>query len=168
MTRWLLYTVGLPTVIQGYIVGAVFLTLRLVERPHIDSGVFCAWWRPGVQKRWNYATTLGGFIAKPSWWSLKIKYHEFLHVEQYLLLNLLGAIQAAVLVPWLSWWAFLWWGSSGILWLAPNYIASVVEHKRPGVSWFRALYHTTAHEQWAYSETKAKFDGVNDPWEASR
>jgi len=161
-------TVGLPTLFQGYLVGLIALTLRLVERPHFDGPVFCAWWRPKVDDKWGYATTIAGFIGKPSWWNDRTRFHELRHFEDYVLDNLKAAILCGCVIgPALSWWWALGiWATSGALWTVPNFLAAIIEHKRPGVSWLQAAYYLSDHEQDAYAQEKAYADGYRDRWES--
>lgn len=166
MSKWLYLSVGIPTLIQGYLLGGLLMMFRIADHPHFDGPVLCLWFRPKVASKWNYTTTIAACLVKAPWYNEMTRHHElYSHFRDYIVYNALGAVQAAVLAPFIDWWAFAWWGSSGALWTLPGFVTSVIENKRKGVSWKAAIYMRTTHEQKAYAITKTAFDGEKDPWE---
>lgn len=166
MTRriWALaLTVGLPTLVQGYVIGLLTLAIGLTKKPHFDGPVLCTYWR----KDRRFTTTIAAWMAKSWHFTERTRFHEWEHVEDYLLDNFKAVfLSACVIGPfWSWWWALGIWGTSGALWHVPNFVAAAIVNKRKGVSWFDALYYYSDHEQDAYSVTKARFDGEPDKWE---
>ena len=165
MNPALYLTVGLPTLIQGYVVGCFALLFRVIKKPGFDGPVLYGEWAPWIAKRWSYTTTIGAFQGRASWFDERTRVHEAIHLEQYMNLNMLGAVLAACLVPALGWWSFLVWGTSGAPWILPNFLTAIINYKRPGVSWLQAAYYQSSHERHAYAETKTFFDNMRDRWE---
>ena len=131
MSKWLYLSVGIPTLIQGYLLGGLLMMFRIADHPHFDGPVLCLWFRPKVASKWNYTTTIAACLVKAPWYNEMTRHHElYSHFRDYIVYNALGAVQAAVLAPFIDWWAFAWWGSSGALWTLPGFVTSVIENKR--------------------------------------
>ena len=161
---WILWlTFGLPTIAQGWFIGAFALMFRRVEHPRFVGPFLVTDKRKGRQR---YTTTLAAFIMRSIYADVETMWHEInVHGEQYLELNVLGGLLAAVLSPALGWWSFLLWGTSGFLWLGPNYLVAFIRYKSRGISWTDACYYWTSHEQDAYARTLCEFDGLRSRWE---
>ncbi len=157
---WLLCTFGIPTLLQGYIIGAGSMMVRRTQGPFFRGPVLFA----AKRGKADYSTTLGAFVALSPGASPATFHHETIHVRQYLGLNVLGGLLAAALAYPLGWWAFAIWGSSGFAWLAPDYLIATLRFKRRGVSW-KTIYYKTEFEQDAYARTKTDLDGETDRWE---
>lgn len=164
----LLYTVGLPNVVRGHVYGLLSLVFGIGMKPHYRHGLLRVWARPWVQAKWDYTTTLGSWMLLASWFNRRTEEHEETHVRQYVELSFLGLIISACLTPWLGWWAFLIWATSGEPWLLPQFLTGVIRYKRKGVTWLQAAYYAAMFEQHAYAWTKTFFDGQLDPWEHHR
>jgi hypothetical protein len=158
---WL--TFGIPTIIQGWFLGAMALMVRRARDPYLIGPFLVTTKNKGKQQ---YTTTLGAWVNKSTHASAMTMYHELeVHGEQYLELNVLGGILALVLIPALGWWSFLVWGTSGFMWLGPNFLVALVRYKSKDVGWMDACYYWTSHEQDAYARTEAEFDGQRARWE---
>jgi hypothetical protein len=158
MNLLLALTVGLPSILQGYVIGLLALTLGVAKWPHFDGPILCTYWRPWVEARWRYSTTIGAWMGKAIWANETTIYHEKIHCQQYIDLNVLGAVLGACLIPWIGWQGFLIvWGTSGAPWLLPNFVTAVIRHKRRGVSWLDAAYMLSMHERAAYAITAEQF-----------
>lgn len=157
---WL--TFGIPTLAQGWFLGCWALIFRRAERPRFHGPILVTQKR---NREAQYTTTLGGWINLGPWATSETVWHENVHIEQYLELNVLGALLAAALIPALGWWSFAVWGSSGFLWLGPNYLVAFLRYKERDISWTQACYYWTSHEQDAYARTTCEFDGLRSRWE---
>jgi hypothetical protein len=159
---WL--TFGIPTIIQGWFLGAGALMVRVAEKPYFLGPILVTYKR---NERASYTTTLAGWINRGPHAGATTMYHEQIHLEQYLEFNVLAAIQAACFIGpfWSWWWALGWWGTSGFLWFGPNYIVALIRYKSREVGWMDACYFWTSHEQDAYARTEAEFDGQRVRWE---
>jgi len=154
MNYLLALTIGIPTLLQGYIVGCLAMMLGIAKWPHFDGPVLCTYWRQWVEKRWPYTTTIGAWMGKAIWTDERTIFHENIHLQQYVDLNALGAVLGACLIPWIGWQGFLIvWGTSGAPWILPNFVTAAVRHKRKHVSWMDAVYMGSTHEQAAYAIT---------------
>jgi hypothetical protein len=150
MNPWLTFTVGLPTLAQGYVVGLLTLMLGITRAPHFDGPVLATSWRPWFEKRWGYTTTIGAWMGRASWYSTKTDFHERVHLRQYIDLNFLGLVLGACLVPWIGWQGMLiLWGTSGAPWLLPNFITGWIRFGDP--------YMGAEHELSAYAQTERVF-----------
>lgn len=158
-------TFGIPSLLQGYVIGLLTMMFGFTHKPRFDGPVLVTDWRPWFSERWAYCTTIAAWQGRPPWFNEWTRYHENIHLKQFIDMNVLGAFLAAALAYPLGWWAFAVWGSSGALWYAPGYLAAIVRYKRPGVSWLDAAYYASVLEEHAYSATKAKQDGHHDRWE---
>ena len=158
MTYWLYLTVGWPTLIQGYVIGLFSLMFGLTRKPRFDGPVLATDWRPWVEKRYNFTTTIGAWQGRASWFNETTRYHEAVHLRQYIDLNTIGAILGAALIPWIGWQgALILWATSGAPWLLPLFVTAVIRYKRGGVSWMDAAYMGTEHELSAYAQTALRF-----------
>lgn len=157
---WL--TFGIPTLLQGYFLGCWAIIFRRAEKPFFIGPCLVTRKR---NKNAQYTTTLGAWMSLGPWAGAQTVWHEQVHLEQYLELNVLGGILAACLVPALGWWSFAVWGSSGFLWLGPNYLVALIRYKDRRTSWTDACYYWTSHEQDAYARTLCEFDGLRHRWE---
>ena len=154
MNLILALTIGIPTLLQGYLVGLLTLALGMTKQPGFTGPVLTTLWRPWVEKRWAYTTTIGAWMGMASWTNERTIFHEVIHLDQYIDLNALGAVLGASLSPWIGWEGFLIvWGSSGAPWLLPGFLTAVVRYKRRGVKWMDAVYMGSLHERAAYAIT---------------
>ena len=166
----LFLTIGLPTLVQGYVIGTITLMFGMTRKPHFDGPVLAAWWRPWVEKRWNFATTIGAFMGKPTWWNPRVRFHEWRHVLFYVFLNALGLTFAGIdmLGPGdRQWWVSLlmFWAPSGCPMLIPAFVVAAILNWRRGLGFMKGVYYPSIHEQEAYAVTKTFFDHDLDPWE---
>jgi hypothetical protein len=160
---WIWLTFGWPTIIQGYILGGGALMVRRARDPYFIGPLLVTTKNKGSQQ---YTTTLGGWINKSTRATAATMFHEGeVHIWQYLGLNVLGGLLSLCLIPALGWWTFLVWGTSGFMWLGPNYLIALIRYKSKDVGWMDACYYWTSHEQDAYARTEAEFDGQRSRWE---
>lgn len=160
---WILWlTFGWPTILQGWFLGCFALIFRRARDPYFN-GPFLITTKGGGKQQ--YTTTLGGWINKSNRADIETLWHEAVHLEQYLELNVLAGILSLALAYPLGWWALLIWGSSGFLWLGSNYLVAFVRYKDRHTSWTDACYFWTSHEQDAYARTLCEFDGLRGRWE---
>jgi hypothetical protein len=138
------------------------MIVRRATDPHFIGPILVTTKSKGKQQ---YTTTLAGWINKSVWASEKTVWHEFVHLEQYLELNVLGGLLSLALIYPLGWWTLLIWGTSGFMWLGPNYLVAFIRYKTRGISWTDACYFWTSHEQDAYARTLCEFDGLRSRWE---
>jgi hypothetical protein len=158
---WL--TFGLPTIAQGWFLGAGALLVRRARDPYLIGPLLVTTKNKGKQQ---YTTTLGGWINKSTHAGATTMFHEAeVHIWQYLGLNVLGGLLSLALAYPLGWWTLLIWGTSGFMWLGPNYLIAFIRYKARDVSWTDACYFWTSHEQDAYARTEAEFDGQRAKWE---
>lgn len=138
----------------------------LAHRPSMDRRLILQMsWRPWVEKRWRYSTTLGRTI----WFQARhrdderVQRHELIHVHQVealLLLSLLvgllhGLLDYRETSAWLE-GALIW--CSGGVWQLPNYLAAGLRH-----GWKHA-YRDAEHERSAYAQTDWN-DGSKSWWD---
>jgi hypothetical protein len=157
---WL--TFGWPTLLQGWFIGCWALIFRRARDPYFLGPVLMTTKNKGKQQ---YTTTLGGWINKSIHASPETIWHEAVHLHQYLELNVLAGLLSLALIYPLGWWTFLIWGTSGFLWLGPNYLVALILYKDKHTSWTDACYYWTSHEQDAYARTLCEFDGLRYRWE---
>lgn len=144
MTWWLLpWTI--PTLLQGYLVGLLSMMVGLTKSPRFSKGVLQLSWRPWFERRWHYSTTIGACMGLHSRHGHWTEWHEFVHINQYEDLNLLGAVTGGLLcvVDWRV--GLIVWASSGALWLLPNFISGWIRYGDP--------YMGAEHELSAYAQT---------------
>jgi len=166
MTTWRLFPTQLPSLVLGWTWVLFAFCLGLAHRLHVDEGVLCGYWRPWVEKRWDFTTTIGHGMIKASWFHEGTRFHERIHVWLYESICFLGFVLALALLPALEWrGSLILWATSGAPWLIPLYLYSAFRWKRRGVTWFQAFYYFTFWERAAYSETKSHRDGEHDRWE---
>jgi len=157
MTYWLAFTVGLPTLVQGYVLGLLTLTFGFTRYPRFDGPLLVTDWRPWWGLRWHYCTTIGAWQGRPVWFNKWTDWHEDIHLMQFVDENAKGLVLGACLTPWLGWKGLLIiWGTSGAAWLLPNYITAAVRYWRPGVSFMDAVYKGSGHEDHAYDSTEVE------------
>lgn len=150
MNPWLYATIGIPTLLQGYLVALVTLMVGISKRPRFDGPVLATDWRPWVEKRWPYTTTIGAWMGRPVWYNEPTAFHEAVHLRQYIDLNGLGIALGACLIPWLGWQGMLiLWGTSGAPWLLPNYLTAWIRWGQP--------YMGAEHELSAHAQTEKRF-----------
>ncbi len=148
MSPWLI-PFAIPTYVQTALV--FLLSFPFWERPIRPYGGFIiARWRPWFAVRWKYTTTLGFMMGThdPYAVSDQLLMHETIHAyRQYVDLNVLAFVLAGCLLPWLGWvGALVLWGTSGMLWLVPNFFTGWVR--------FGDAYMGSEHERSAYAQTK--------------
>jgi hypothetical protein len=151
MTYWLVVT-SLPSIMQGHVFALLTLMLGFSRKPHYRDGVLTQEWRPWFAKRYRYSLTIGHCITvHPNHLDLKrIWKHELVHIRQYEDAALLSAVIAGFLVAMpnygLSWIeGLILWGSSGALWLLPNFLTGWIR--------FGDAYRGSEHERSAYAQT---------------
>ena len=155
MNPWLiLFTI--PTLLQGWLVGLLSLTVGISRYPSVERGVLVTYWRPWVARRWHYSTTIGAWMGMHPEHGGRTEYHELIHVQQYEDLNLLGAALGGLLciVSWRT--GLIVWASSGPLWLLPNFIG--------GLARYGSAYYGASHERSAYCITAIEADRDGRPW----
>jgi hypothetical protein len=142
---WWIFPLLLPTLLQGYIVGLLSLALGISCNPRFDGPVLQTDWRPWVERRWHYSTTIGAWMGLHSHRSLRTEWHEWVHVRQYFDMNVLGAILGgfACIVSWQL--GLILWASSGPLWLVGNFLTGWLRHGD--------AYMGSEHELSAYAQT---------------
>ena len=156
------FTFGWPTLLTGWFLGCWALIFRRARDPYFAGPFLITTKNKGKQE---YTTTLAGWINKSIWADAETLWHESVHLEQYLELNVLGGLLSLALIYPLGWWTFLIWGTSGFMWLGPNYLIAFIRYKSRDISWTDACYFWTSHEQDAYARTLCEFDGLRSRWE---
>jgi hypothetical protein len=155
---FLALTFGIPTLIQGYVLGLLSLTIGFTRRPYFDGPVLVTESRPWVERWWHFTTTIAAWMIIPTWFNERTRFHENHHLRQYIDLNVLAFVLAACLLPWLGWkGSLILWGTSGALWLVPNFITAGIRYWRPGVSFMDAVYRQSSHEDHAYDSTDVEY-----------
>jgi len=158
---WL--TFGWPTILQGWFLGCWALIFRRARDPYFFGPFLVTTKNKGRQE---YTTTLAAWVNKSIYADAETMHHEInIHGEQYLELNVLGGLLSLALAYPLGWWAFLIWGTSGFMWLGPNYLVAFIRYKDRHTTWTDACYFWTSHEQDAYARTLCEFDGLRSRWE---
>lgn len=157
--RYLLVIIALPSILLGHIYVALILALGMARSPRYESYVITAVWRPWVDKRWRYSTTIGHGIGyrplrrPPRGWldnkdfATSIAAHEHVHTRQYEDLCCLGLLISCALLPFCRWeLCVILYSSSGALWLVGNYGTALLRGKH--------AYRGTQHELSAYAQTR--------------
>jgi hypothetical protein len=131
----------------------------MAQDPRYIRGVPTVTWRPWVAKRWRFSTTVGhGFAFHPKAGGLT-EYHEFVHIDTYEDLCILGAVLGGLLCI-VSWKAgLILWCSSGAPWLLPNFITGWIR--------FGDAYYGSSHERFAYAATKVEVPNNGRPFHAT-
>lgn len=147
MTYWLIPT-SLPSIVLGHVWGGLLLVVRAAGEPHYKAGILVVVFRGWAASSWRYSTTIGHCVSIHPRHGERTWDHERLHIWQYEDLCLLGAVISGALSPWLGWWSFLLWGTSGAPWLLPNYLTGWIR--------FKDAYLGSEHERSAYAQTIGK------------
>jgi hypothetical protein len=130
--NWILFLCSLQSVLLGHLYVGAALLFRFAEKPAYEPGlVLTAQWRPWMDRKWKYSTTIGrGIIYKPDRRdepdkiNTTLERHERKHIWQQedmcFLATLIGGSVAAT-GEWII--GLIVWASA-ILWLAVNFITA--------------------------------------------
>lgn len=142
---------AIPTYLQSLVV--FLISFPFWQRPvDIRGGLVLVTWRPWFAKRWKYSTTLGVIMGTHDIHAVsdRLLAHEQVHaLRQYPDMNVLGlALSGVAMLCGVQWWLALamFWGSSGMLWLVPNYLTGWIR--------FGDAYMGSEHERSAYAQTQ--------------
>ena len=170
MNPWLI-PLTLPTLLQGWLVGLLSLTLGFSQYPSVKRGVLMTFWRPWLAKRWRYSTTLGAWMGMHPDHGGTTEFHEAIHIQQYETANVLAAGVCGIVAFWEWRLALILYAFSGMLWLLPNFLVGWVRYhgttpdspallaKRFGRlrNWWNKqqtpAYYGSDHERFAYAAT---------------
>ena len=152
MNPWFI-PLTLPTLLQGWLVGLLSLTLGFSQHPSVRRGVLITFWRPWFAKRWRYSTTLGAWMGMHPNHGQRTEFHEGIHIQQYESLNCLSAMLSGIIIGVGAIYGgevftFAWklglilWAFSGMLWLLPNFLIGLIRYGNG--------YYGSDHERMAY------------------
>jgi len=141
---WLI-PLTLPTLLQGWLVGLLSLTLGFSQYPSVKRGVLMTFWRPWFAKRWRYSTTLGAWMGMHPDHGGTTEFHEAIHIQQYEDLNCLGAMLGGIVAIFNWRLGLILWAFSGMMWLLPNFITGWIRYGN--------AYYGSSHERFAYAAT---------------
>jgi len=140
--NWWLILFTLPTLLQGWLVGLLSLTLGFSQYPSVKRGVLMTFWRPWFANRWRYSTTLGAWMGMHPDHGGTTEYHEMIHIQQYEDMNCLGALIGGIVCIFNWRLGLILWAFSGMMWLLPNFITGWIRYGNG--------YYGSSHERFAY------------------
>lgn len=156
--KLVLFIVSLPHVLLGYLFVGLTLALGLSERFAYEPGwVPTVQWRPWVDRRYRYSTTIGRGISykpahrdDPEFVNTQLERHERKHIWQgedlCFISFLLGALITIVTGDWIL--GLIIW-SSAVIWLAVNFITAGLRERDFTIE---GMYRNAEHERSAYAQ----------------